>query len=302
MSLIVVEPGLDSRLVDFGQPQTRSLGVPIGGAADRRSMALGNALLGNLPHVQALEVCLKGPVLRADAPTGAAFFGAPFPLSSNRQRLAPGKTFTLSEEEEIQVGSPPAGMRGYLCVRGGLSEAKNRGGPAGIENIKAGDVLSCEASAIRSRYGPALTIGFSGGTAEVHVVAGLQESWFDAGEFYGQEYSVTPALNRMGIRLRGKALTVPERELVSEPVGPGAVQVASDGQCIVLGLDGQTIGGYPKIAHVIQSDLDILGQLRPDDRVRFVKISQEEAAVRFFESRAWLREWVSRLHISLAGF
>ena len=66
MSLLVLEPGIESRIVDLGRPRSRSLGVPVGGAADRRSLALGNALVGNDPDTPALEITLKGPRLRAD--------------------------------------------------------------------------------------------------------------------------------------------------------------------------------------------------------------------------------------------
>src|SRR5580698_7831587 len=96
MSLHVVEAGLQSLMVDFGRPRTRSLGVPVGGAADRWSLALGNALVGNPPDASALEMTLVGPTLRADAPVAAVVFGAPFELSSDRQLLTTGRTFTLS--------------------------------------------------------------------------------------------------------------------------------------------------------------------------------------------------------------
>src|SRR5207248_11220518 len=93
----------------------------------------------------------------------------------------------------------------------------------------------------------------------------------------GRAFRVTAAGNRMGLRLQGEALPVPAREMVSEPVCPGSVQVTRDGQCIVLGVDGQTIGGYPKVAQVIGADLDKLGQLRPGERIDFERVTLEEA-------------------------
>jgi antagonist of KipI len=99
----------------------------------------------------------------------------------------------------------------------------------------------------------------------------------------------------MGVRLHGKPLGVPPRELVSEPVCPGSVQVSRDGQCIILGVDGQTIGGYPKVAQVISADLDALGQLRPSDRVRFRLVSLEEAEQLYRRRQAMLRQWLTRL-------
>ena len=87
-------------------------------------------------------------------------------------------------------------------------------------------------------------------------------------------------------------------ELVSEAVAPGAVQVTNDGLPVVLGVDGQTIGGYPKIAHVIRADLDWLAQLRPGDRVRFLRVTIEEAEQAARERAAFLKEWLTRLRIA----
>ena len=46
---------------------------------------------------------------------------------------------------------------------------------------------------------------------------------------------------------------------------------------ILLGVDGPTTGGYPKIAAVIAADLPAVGQLRPRDRVRFVRVDPDAA-------------------------
>ena len=68
-----------------------------------------------------------------------------------------------------------------------------------------------------------------------------------------------------------------------------------DGQCIVLGVDGQTIGGYPKVAQVISADLDRVGQLRPGERIRFTLVGLEEAEAAYSQRHAELRRWVTRL-------
>jgi allophanate hydrolase subunit 2 len=83
--------------------------------------------------------------------------------------------------------------------------------------------------------------------------------------------------------------------MVSEPVCPGSVQVTRDGQCIVLGVDGQTIGGYPKMAQVISADLDKLGRLRPGETIRFRRVPPEDAETIYRAKQAELREWVTRL-------
>jgi allophanate hydrolase subunit 2 len=83
--------------------------------------------------------------------------------------------------------------------------------------------------------------------------------------------------------------------MVSEPVCPGIVQVTPDGQCIILGVDGQTIGGYPKLFQVIQADLDRIGQLRPGDSAVFEVVSVETAEALYKERQAMLAEWTTRL-------
>jgi antagonist of KipI len=139
-------------------------------------------------------------------------------------------------------------------------------------------------------------ISSGGARPPLRVLDGPQASWFPAEALFGsRRFSVSQASNRMGLRLQGEPLPVPARELVSEPVCPGAVQVTRDGQCIILGVDGQTIGGYPKIAQVISADLDSLGQLRPGEEIRFARVSMEEAETAARLRRTKLQEWLIRL-------
>jgi biotin-dependent carboxylase-like uncharacterized protein len=306
MTLRVLEPGLHTLVVDFGRPASRSLGMPLGGAADLMALALGNGLVGNPSDAAALEISLVGPALEAACDLACVVFGAPFTLSSDRQELRPGTTFTFSAGERLQIGGTTMGMRAYFCVRGGLQMAPILGSRSALEPVRAGDELSCLPGTIHARY---LCIDRNGNPSEaafvdqpgVHslrVLPGAQSDWFQAEDFFPQEFLVTPASNRMGLRLRGRPLRLPARELVSEPVCPGSVQVTRDGQCIVLGVDGQTIGGYPKIAQVISADRDRLGQLRPGDRLRFVMVSLDEAERLYHAQQKVLSEWARRLSLA----
>jgi 5-oxoprolinase (ATP-hydrolysing) subunit C len=297
MTLRVLEPGLYTLPVDFGRPSSRSLGVPVGGAADRTALALGNALVGNPPDAVGLEITLAGPTLRADCELGCVVYGAPFELTSDRRHLTAGKTFTLVPGEELHIGGTPEGARAYFCVRGGFDQKPVLGSRSALEPLAVGADLGCLPSAVGVRF---LRAPFTrdGAAPTLRVLSGPQADWFSADDFFPQEFTITPASNRMGLRLSGEPLRLPDRELVSEPVCPGSVQVTRDGQCIILGVDGQTIGGYPKIVQVITADLDRLGQLRPGDRVRFVRVSLEEAETLCREKQAELHEWVTRLRCS----
>jgi antagonist of KipI len=91
-------------------------------------------------------------------------------------------------------------------------------------------------------------------------------------------FTVTPDSDRMGARLDGPDLPrLDASDLLSEAVTPGTLQVPPNGKPILLLGDCQTIGGYPKIAHVITVDLPIAAQLWPGDLVRFFEVSLAEA-------------------------
>jgi antagonist of KipI len=91
-------------------------------------------------------------------------------------------------------------------------------------------------------------------------------------------FRVASDSDRMGARLEGPKLQRTEPgDLLSEAVAPGTLQVPPNGQPILLLGDCQTIGGYPKIAHVITVDLPIAAQLWPGNSVRFEEVPLAEA-------------------------
>jgi biotin-dependent carboxylase-like uncharacterized protein len=297
MSLRVLDAGLHTLVVDLGRPTYRGLGVPVGGAADRCALALGNALVGNPPNSAALEMTLAGPTVEASLDLGCVVCGAPFELTLSGRRLTIGKTFTLHRGEQLQVGGTSEKMRGYLCVRGGLETPLILGSRSALQPLTAGAELPCASATIPARFiKPAAA--WNQDPRALRALRGPQVEWFPAADFYRQEFIVTSESNRMGLRLQGTPLVFPARELVSEPVCPGAVQVTRNGQCIILGVDGQTIGGYPKLAQVISADFDKIGQLRPGDRISFQPTSLAEAEMLFRQRLAALEEWVTRLRVA----
>jgi allophanate hydrolase subunit 2 len=103
-------------------------------------------------------------------------------------------------------------------------------------------------------------------------------------------YTVTEASSRMGIRLSGAFIRRPENAaMVTEGASLGAIQVPPDCQPIILFVEHQTTGGYPKIANVISADMHAIGQLRPRDDVRFELVSLERAWKLLFEQEGLLR-------------
>ena len=195
MTVRVLQPGLYTLVVDFGRPGARSLGVPVGGAADRTSLARGNALLGNPPDAPALEINLAGPVLRAEDQVACVLSGAPFELASGRQSLETGTTFTLQPGEELRIGSSAIGARSYLCVRGGFNTPEILGSRSSLEPLRSGDELACASSRTGRRFVRALR-SWAAPEETLRFVPGPQADWFDMGDFVSHEFVISPASNR----------------------------------------------------------------------------------------------------------
>lgn len=299
MALIVRAPGTCSQLVDLGRPGHRGLGVPAGGAFDQASYLLGSALIGNPANAVALEITLAGPALEATAAHGVVVFGATFDLMVDGRRQGSNASFTLHAGEVLECGLARNGLRGYLCAAGGFRHPRVLDSGSAFAPLKAKDLLECVESQLRPRSAhiPSWTRSAS---HRARVLWGGQ--WSPAYEqaLLNQRFEVTPQSNRMGVRLRA-AVPLPRHhtELVSAPVCPGTIQLPHDGQPIVLGVDAQTIGGYPRLAHVIAADWDKLAQWRPGDEVGFEAVSLDHAAEAWQARADWLRHWQTRLRASL---
>ncbi len=94
-------------------------------------------------------------------------------------------------------------------------------------------------------------------------------------QFFGSKHGIAVESNRMGYRLESRFSFNPSTELISSPVIPGTIQISPAGQPIVLMADAQTVGGYYRLANVVSSDLDLLGQKRPRDEIRFALVDPQ---------------------------
>lgn len=180
------------------------------------------------------------------------------------------------------------------------------GGPAGAYELEQDERLEVRPIGARAyvtcadgRVSRALASPPLLGEAPLRVVRGPQAETLDFDKFLAQGYHVGLASNRVGVRLEGEpmphALSLP-----SEPAVPGAIQIPPGGQPIVLGPDGPTIGGYPKVGVVIDADLDRVGRLRPGDTVRFQAVGLEEARAAKAEYEAYRAMRCAELRLSLA--
>lgn len=291
---------------DLGRRGHRALGVAGGGALDLCAARVANLLAGNPVEAALLEVALGGVRLRFDDARRIAWCGGDFEVEIAQTRIPAGRPAIVRPGEELAIGGARTGCRLWLAVSGGIdvptvleSRATDlRAHFGGFEGrgLQDGDELSlgpssppAEEAARVAGWGalpewasPALT------TPILRIVRGAEWELFDRKSrlaFLATAYTVGAQADRMGVRLEGAPLGGRrKREMLSEAVAPGTVQVANDGQPILLLGDCQTIGGYPKIAHVITVDLAHAAQLQPNETVRFEKVTPAEAAG-FFEEQ-----------------
>lgn len=293
----VIHPGGMTTVQDLGRPGHEACGVSPGGAVDRWSLRAANLLVGNDKDAAALEMCASGPVLKFHAAAAVAFVNG----RGRPRRVNAGETVDFSD-----LGSA---VRACLAVAGGLEVPRMLGSAAtdpqagfgglGGRALVAGDQLEF-GRAGRVPGGRDWHVGRVpvGRDAEIELrfLAGVQGPWFskEARRRFREEiFRVTPQSDRMGTRLFGSALELETpREMVSQPVACGSVQVPPDGQPIVLMAGRQTIGGYPQIGHVISVDLPKLARAWPGTRVRFREVGWEEARELLRQGEqdfAWLR-------------
>jgi biotin-dependent carboxylase-like uncharacterized protein len=179
----------------------------------------------------------------------------------------------------------------------GSASTDMRGGFGGFEGrrLRSGDVLRVgNGGATQVRRIRDGVLDAVHPTGPVRVTRGAQHDWFSPGTFanlLSSQYLVSEQSDRAGLRLQGEVVSPSETaQLLTDGIPLGAIQVPQDGQPIILFVDQQTTGGYPKIANVIAADMHRVGQLRPRDQVRFSEVSIAEAVEALRQQEHWLKE------------
>jgi antagonist of KipI len=297
----VIKPGFLTTIQDLGRPGFAHLGLSPGGAADSLSFRIANLLVGNDANAPALEITLMGPTLEFEVAATIAISGCGTSTS-----LPIDESLEVAAGTTVAVGSLSAGARAYLAVHGGLvvpevMHSYSTFLPARIGGLRgralrAGDelVIGKKTQVGFRKLSAELAASFRPHPGPIRVTSSLQSEWFDPetlGRFHQQAFTVTDQSNRSGLRLAGEPILAKyRRELLTEGIALGAVQVPPDGQPIILFVDQQTTGGYPKIANVIAADLPRVGQLRPRDEVRFESVKVPDAIELLRQQERALRE------------
>jgi antagonist of KipI len=292
MTIRVAKPGFFTTVQDLGRYGYAHLGISPGGAADSLSFRIANLLVGNEANTPALEMTLLGATLEFEESAVIAITGANCGCKTCEDQVPANAAVELPAGAVLQCGSMTTGARSYLVVQGGFDVplvmgsastfvAAHFGGFQG-RRLQKGDVLLVgkhDAKRVRALRPDALDRVYTHGP--LRITKGAQQDWFSSEAFEklcSSTYVVSEQSDRTGLRLKGAAMQPRKQvELLTDGIPLGAIQVPQDGQPIILFVDQQTTGGYPKIANMIAADMHRVGQLRPRDEVRFSEVSIAEA-------------------------
>jgi biotin-dependent carboxylase-like uncharacterized protein len=278
-ALEVLRTGPLALVQDRGRPGLAHLGVTDSGAADRRAHDLANRLVANPADRATVEITLGGFTARIHGETTVTVTGAQAETAVNGEPFGLNSIRAVHDGDVVTVGMATAGVRCYLAVRGGVDVPPVLGSRShdvlaglGPPPLHPGDVLPVGRPGARFPdldQAPVASVDSDG--VDVTVVRGPRDDWFvDPGLLVRASWRATDRTDRVGIRLAGPALTVrePGRQLPSEGLVRGAIQVPPNGFPVILGADHPVTGGYPVIGVVVDRDTDLLAQVRPGQRVR----------------------------------
>jgi biotin-dependent carboxylase-like uncharacterized protein len=272
----VVRPGPFATIQDLGRPGHAALGVGASGAADPRALRLANRLVGNPEGAAAIEITLGGFAARFDALARVALAGAPCEASIGMHAPA-----YVRAGEELRLGTPSAGLRTYLAVAGGIdvpavlgSRSTDTLAGLGPERLRDGTRLAIGEARGEPPGVDSAPVAAPAADPVLRVLPGPRADWFtDAAldRLHGERFTVTGDADRVGMRLDGPELERrdPGRELPSEGMVAGALQVPPDGSPVLFLADHPVTGGYPVIAVVAPEDLPAAAQARPGATLRF---------------------------------
>ncbi|MAL17515.1 MAG: KipI antagonist [Balneola sp.] len=292
-SLEVLDGGMLTTVQDAGRVGYRNYGVPVSGVMDDHAYSLVNWLVGNEGDAPVLEMTIQGGRYQFNSDAIIGLSGGEAEITLNSEQRKANETLVVHSGDILNIGQIKKGCRIYLAIRGNWEIEKvmssystyipaSFGGIKG-RKLKKGDLLNWQTKSLDTevREVPQKLIPYFSSKQRIRLIEGPEWQWLpedQRAKFLATEFEISSQSNRMGIRLKVQdGFNVIEREMKSAPVVPGIIQLPKGGSPIVLMKDAQSVGGYPRIAKVIDADLWRLGQVWTSNRLSFKMISIKEA-------------------------
>jgi antagonist of KipI len=288
--IYIEKAGLQTTVQDLGRFGLRSFGIPTSGAMDAEAHKMANVLVGNPKDAPTLEMTLKGDRVHFLNHALIAITGANMSPKLNEVPFPMYKAVIVQSGDVLNLGYAKTGCRAYLAIQGKLQADFDFnsystyfygkfGGFKG-RKLEDDDVLCFEKGfsdvvlpSVLDNETAKITIPVYDTSPCIRILPAPEFEWFPKSmvkQFLNTKYSVTADNNRMGMKLKGEPILLnKERKMISSPTALGTIQVLPNGQLIVLLQDGQTTGGYPRIANIVMDDIGKLVQLRAGNSLKF---------------------------------
>ena len=308
----VLQPGTYTSVQDYpGRVGLWNIGVPPSGPMDDYAFRLANRIVGNHESAAALEYTLIGPKLKFHRDATIALTGAKSPAKIDGELIPFWQPVAIKAGQVLEIGKAEQGCRGYLAVRNGFDvpvylgsrstfALGQFGGHAG-RTLRATDMLPISNPAIAACTTPAPV--YQAAAAPVELIPSYPNEW-EIGVLYGphgapdffkpeaiEMFFSTPwevhyNSNRLGIRLNGPKPTWTRSDGGEAGLHPsnihdteyaiGSINFTGD-MPVILTKDGPSLGGFVCPVTIVKAELWKVGQVKPGDKIRFVRMSFDDA-------------------------
>jgi biotin-dependent carboxylase-like uncharacterized protein len=288
--------GMLTTIQDSGRSHLQHLGIPASGPMDILAARLANILVGNESDAAVLEATYTGPVIRFNTETTVAITGAKTKAKLNGFEVDSYLPIAIKSGDTLDLSVVESGLRVYIAFAGGIQTEKVLDSRATYlpmkfgefdRKLKTGDRIPIKAKTFNNYLSVDTELRFNRHDLyDIRIVEGPQCEYFEdklKQNMVDSIYKVSQQSDRMGIRFIGTELITEQKDMISDGIPLGSVQITRGGQPIIMMADRQPTGGYPKIAKVIQNDIPKLAQLKPGDKIKFKWISISESLKLFQE-------------------
>lgn len=284
----VIRPGQMTTLQDGGRHGYRSYGIPSSGFMDILSAQQANFLVGNPITATIIEMIQVGASVQFLTSGTLALTGADMGAQLNGLAIPRFEPLQVSQGDLLELGNAVSNMVAYLAIAGEWEVPKvlgscstflraKIGGMKGRQ-LKKGDIISADIDGlVKLKSLPEHQIRYFEPGRKIRLIKTAESSAELSGWLENTDFTVSRQWDRMGIRLIGSPPSSPAKHILSSPVTVGTMQLPPDGQPIIVMSDGQTTGGYPRVATVIKADLPYLAQQPPGTPLHFTFVTTEQA-------------------------
>lgn len=328
--ITILNGGIHSVIQDLGRTHYQQYGVIVSGAMDRYALRIANLLVGNAQYEAGIEITFgKTSILFHDERV-IAITGGNLRPEINDEPIKNNQPFLVMEGDVLQFKTPTFGCRAYLAISGGFKINKILGSKSTYEKARFGGwkgrvlkrsdeiplgLLGTANKQFKKQLNshkntPNWSVNCRDFYAKqeeiipIHVLPGLECELFNKSSIQQFEqliYTISSHSNRMGYHLESAATInlAQAKEILSEAVTFGTVQVPPSGKPMILMSDAQTVGGYPKIAQVLSSDFSRLAQALPGQKIQFKFVDIQTAQKKLFEYEQYIRQIKSSIQLQI---